>query len=91
MASEPIHIHDDSELSRLFDEAAEHPVTVKRKGRVYRLAVVDETGDTGEWDQGAFLEALHDVTGIISEEEGEEMIRKIYEYRRIGSRPIWRP
>lgn len=39
MASEPIHINDDSELPRLLDEAAERPVRFERKGVVYRVSI----------------------------------------------------
>lgn len=86
MASEPIHINDDSALPRLFDEAAEGPVVFERKGRVYRLTAVEENGTDRPYDPEALRAAIEEVSGIISEEEGEEWIRKIYEYRRIGSR-----
>jgi hypothetical protein len=89
MASEPIHIHDDSELARLLDEAEDRPLTFYRKGRRYTVTQVDDEGT--EYDPDALREAVRHASGIFSDDEAEEFRRKIYEYRQAGSRPEDRP
>ncbi len=88
MASEPIHVKDDSELPHLFDEASERPVRIERHGIVYRLTVDDTTT---EYDAEALRTAIDRVSGLFSDDEAQEMIDKVYEWRRLGSRPASRP
>lgn len=94
MASEPIHVNDDSELSRLVDEASERPVRFERKGVVYFLsALAPDTDDEDlpkEWDPEAVREAIRETAGTWSDID-ERVIEDLYEWRRIGSRPITRP
>lgn len=118
MASEPIHVSDDSELPRILDEATERPVRFERKGVVYRLSVVERPDD--EWtdaDRDAVLAALEKTSGAWADDgeelwtnydpeavrhavreatgaipgDADELVERLYEARRIGSRPITRP
>lgn len=92
MVSKPIHVADDSELSRLLDEASDHPVRFKRKGIVYRLSVDEpEDEDVGfDYDPEAAREAVRATAGSWSDVD-EKVIDDLYEWRRLGSRPITRP
>lgn len=89
VVSGPIHVNDDSELPRLMDEASNYPVSVKRKGIVYRLAVDDEAPEPPR-DPEAFREILDEVAGSWADVD-EKVIEDLYEWRRLGSRPAWRP
>lgn len=64
MASEPIHVNDDSKLPRIFDEAAERPVRVERDGVVYRVTVVERAEE--EWtdaNRDAVIAAVEATAG----------------------------
>ena len=91
MASEPIHIHDDSELTTVLEEATERPVRFERRGVVYSLTVETRIDSRDAYDPAALQQAINDVSGMFTVEEADDMIKKIYEYRRIGSRPVSRP
>lgn len=94
MASEPIHINDDSELSRLFDEAGDEPVTIERKGSLFsvtRLELTVTDDHARPFDPEALQEAIQRASGMFTDEEADDMIRKIYEYRQAGSRSEFRP
>jgi hypothetical protein len=91
MASEPIHVNDDSELPRLVDEASERPVRFVRKGVVYRLTVDDAKEDLwANYDPEAVRAAVREATGAIPG-DADEIIERLYEARRVGSRPMTRP
>jgi hypothetical protein len=92
MASEPIHIHDDSELARLFDEAGDEPVTVERKGKYYRVASIDPVRD--DWSEErrqAVLNALEAFAGSWSDIDADTVIEDLYAARLAGTRPQDRP
>lgn len=92
MASEPIHVNDDSELPRIFDEASERPVRVERDGVVYRVSV-DENEIEDLWagyDPDAVKTAVREATGAIPG-DADEIIERLYEARRVGSRPVTHP
>ena len=89
MASEPIHIPDDSELARMLDEAEDRGVVLERKGRLYSVTQV--ASESTDYDPERLREAVRHASGIFSDEEADEFRRKIYEYRQAGSRPESRP
>lgn len=92
MASEPIHVNDNSNLGQILDEAAERPVRVERDGVVY-LVSVDEKDTDNLWegyDPEAVRAAVREATGAIPG-DADEIVERLYEARRIGSRPITRP
>jgi regulator of protease activity HflC (stomatin/prohibitin superfamily) len=91
MASEPVHIHDDSELPGLIERAADQPVRFERKGIVYQLRAETEAQGARTYDPDALRKAIGDVQGLFTDEEADDMIEKVYEYRRLGSRPATRP
>jgi hypothetical protein len=91
MASEPVHIHDDSELPALIERAADQPVRFERKGIVYHLQAETRTQVAGTYDPEALRNAIENVQGLFTDEEADDMIARLYEYRRLGSRPETRP
>lgn len=91
MVSEPVHIHDDSELPRLLEEASEHPVRFIRKGIEYRVSVVDDEKPWTEEDRDSVLAAIDATAGSWSDLDVDKVVDELYEARRLGSRPATRP
>lgn len=91
MASEPIHVSDDRELTRILEEASERPVRFERNGIVYRLSAERPKNDLwANYDPEAAKRAVREATGAIPGET-DELVEQLYEARRIGSRPCTRP
>lgn len=89
MASEPIHINDDSEFLRLLDEAADRPVRFERKGVVYRVSIEEsaESYDVSPISEGEIDNPFANLT----DEEAAAWIADIYEQRRLGTRLNTKP
>lgn len=98
MRNEPltITIDPDSELGRALDESGDEPIVLvqgKNRFRVMRESGVPQTDDDpwANYDPEKLREALYEIAGTISPEEGERMKELIYRGREEGTRPIDRP
>lgn len=93
MASEPVHIHDDSEQPGLIERAADEPVRFERKGIVYQLRAETEgqRESQSSEDRERALKSLRAAAGSWSEIDADKVIEELYEARRLGSRPESRP
>lgn len=92
MASEPIHVTDESNLDQILDEASERSVMVERDGVIYRVTMVERTEE--EWtdaNRDAVIAALEATAGSLPDIDADKMIEDLYEARRLGSRPASRP
>jgi hypothetical protein len=85
-----IHLDPDSELARALARTGEEPVFLDSNGKRFRVIRVDDDPWVG-YDPDAVLDALQEVAGTLSSEEGERMKELIYRARDEGTRPIDRP
>jgi hypothetical protein len=88
----------DPELARLLEQAAAsgHPVTVTIDDHRYQLSIStapnQEPSDPWkDYDPEQVRSAVANAAGIFTKEEAEELVRRVYEAREQGSRPISRP
>lgn len=98
MRNEPltITIDPDSDLGRALDESGDEPVVLLQgtnRFRVVREGAESRTDDDlwANYDPEKLRQALHEIAGTISPEEGERMKELIYRGREEGTRPIDRP
>jgi hypothetical protein len=84
----PIKVTPKSELMRLLDEAdSSSPVLLERRGVVYRLSTVNDSGEIDkEWDAEAVRRNLDETIGSWAHLDTDQMIEDIYRWRREGSR-----
>lgn len=91
-----ITIDPDSELGRALAESGEEPVVLLQgtnRFRVVRERVSPRADDElwANYDPEKLREALYEIAGTISPEEGERMKELIYRGREEGTRSIDRP
>lgn len=86
-----IHVGPETALTPLLDEAAKEPVILERHGAYFRLEAFGKVEPSEEYDPAAVVAALDSLAGSLSKDEAEEAIRKLYEAREKGSRPLSRP
>jgi hypothetical protein len=96
MAHEPtkkIKVAADSELGRLVDEAARHPVLLEKDGAVYSISPHSSDPDDlwGGYDTKKVREAISAYSGSWKDVDAEAMIAAVYEARKRGSRPATHP
>jgi hypothetical protein len=92
MAKEPltITIDPDSELGRALDETDGDPVVLVRGSARFRVTR-DPDDPWASYDPDSVLEALHEIAGTLSADEGARMKELIYRGREEGTRPPTRP
>jgi hypothetical protein len=96
MAHEPptiIKVTADSEIGKLIDAAACHPVLLEKDGAVYSLTPASSGPDDlwAGYDPKKVREAIIAYGGSWAELDADAMIDEIYTARKRGSRPANRP
>jgi len=80
-----IPVTDETDLSRLLDEAAAGPIILDRDGVRFRLSREDAADDPWtDYDPERVRAAVRELAGIITREEGERMKEPIYRSRQGG-------
>jgi hypothetical protein len=96
MAHEPtktIKVTANSELGKLVDAAARHPVLLEKDGAVYSLtpASSDPADLWAGYDPKKVRDALSAYGGSWKDVDADAMIADIYAARKRGSRPANHP
>jgi hypothetical protein len=83
----------DSELGKLVDAAARHPVFLEKDGAVYSLtpASSDPADLWAGYNPDNVKKAIAATAGSWKDLDAEKLIAAIYRARKVGSRPATRP
>jgi hypothetical protein len=85
-----ITINDDSELGRALDAHPQESIMIVRG--VHRFRVIPQGEDPwANYDPERLRDALREVAGTLTPEEGDRIKEEIYRAREEGSRPPDRP
>jgi hypothetical protein len=96
MAHEPIKtikVAADSELGKLVDTAARHPVLLEKDGAVYSLTPASSDPDDlwAGYNPAAVQKAIAETAGSWKDLDTEKLVADISRARTEGSRPANRP
>jgi hypothetical protein len=81
-----ITIDDDSELGRALDAHPREPITLVRGWHRFRF-VPDQDDPWANYDPERLREAIREVAGTLTPEEGDRIKEAIYRAREEGTRP----
>jgi hypothetical protein len=88
-----IKVTADSELGKLVDAAARHPVLLEKDGAVYSISPASSDPDDlwAGYNPDKVKKAIAETAGSWKDLDTEKLIADIYRARKEGSRPATRP